>query len=71
MKHNKMTVIREYCLARKIPYKFEGGALYLGRGTKAMFAFRVTLVPWEEIFPEINKKCHFNYDGDFESLVDN
>ena len=66
--HNKESVIREYCRARKIPYTIEGGAFYVGRGKKAVFCFRMTFVPWEEVIPEINKKCVFNTDGDFESL---
>lgn len=69
--HNKTSVIREYCLARKIPYKFEGSALYIGKGMGARFCYRVDLVPWAEVILEIDRLCKFDNNGEFVSCVDN
>lgn len=64
--HSKITVVREYCLARHIPYAIKGEGLYING---AMQAFSIYNVPWSELISTINKNVEFDaVTGYFKSF---
>lgn len=65
VEHNKITVVREYCLARHIPYSIKGEALYIN-GYCQMFS--VYNIPWAELIQTVNKNVVFNDAGYFLSF---
>ena len=65
-KHNKETVIREYCLARQIPYAIKGDGLYIN-GVCQMY--NIYNIPWAELIQTINKNVQFDsITGYFKSF---
>lgn len=64
-KHSKLTVIKEYCKARRIPYKFEGESLYLD---KKFFCFSIYNLPYDEMFSNVDSFVEYDEYGYFTRL---
>lgn len=58
--HNKITVVREYCLARRIPYKFQKEQLTIN---KEFCCFSVYNIPWSELFQIIDNMVEYDNYG--------
>lgn len=67
MEHNKHTVIKEYCLARGIPFRFSRGCLLLGKN-RVVSCFSVEDTDWDDIIPCINRMIQFDSDGQFVKI---
>ena len=52
--HNKRTFAKEYCLCRRIPYKFKGEQLILGKDKKTVI-YSIYNIPYSEIVSTIDK----------------
>lgn len=70
--HNKVTLVREYCLARKIPYKLVGEHLYLGSmktDGRVVSFFSVYNFPWNELLGAIDAHVEYNEFGDYVRII--
>ncbi len=52
--HDKITFAKEYCLCRRIPYRFKGEQLEIGKEKRSVI-FSVYNIPYTEIPKTINK----------------
>ena len=60
MSHNKITFAKEYCLCRRIPYKFNGEQLVIGgKNETKNIIFSVYNIPYElvRVINECAEKC--------------
>lgn len=65
MLHDKKTFIKEYCLARRIPYKFLSEQLYING---VFCCFSVYNLPWAELIYAIDTMVSYDEYGFFKSL---
>lgn len=65
MTHDKFSFVREYCLARKIPYKFKKESLYID---KNFVWYSIYNHPWSELISIIDKHCIYNDFGYYEAF---
>lgn len=61
--HNKITVVREYCLARRIPYKINKEMLLIN---KEFCCYSIYNLPWNELLSTIDKMVEYDNYGFFE-----
>ena len=66
--HNKITFAKEYCLCRKIPYKFNDEQLTIGdmktyNGTVSIFS--VYNFTYKDLIEMIDKYTEYNEFGDY------
>lgn len=66
--HNKITFAKEYCLCRKIPYKFSGEQLTIGdmetyNGTVSIFS--VYSFTYKDLIEIIDRYTEYNEFGDY------
>ena len=70
--HDKVTLVREYCLCRKIPYRVLGGDLgqvVIGNkdvGTDVIYS--IYNIPWAEIIQTIDGMVVYDDFGRFERM---
>lgn len=57
--HNKITFAKEYCLCRRIPYKFKGEQLTIGDDKKISF-FSVYNFSYSDLIAEIDKYVEYD-----------
>lgn len=62
MSHNKETFAREYCLARRIPYKLhnEGLVIKSPDGHYMQVCFSVYNLTYKDLIEEIDRCCEYN-----------
>ena len=60
MEHDKISVVREYCKARRIPYKVNREMLTIN---KEYCCYSIYNLPWTELFSTIDKMVYYNSDG--------
>ncbi len=57
MTHDRITFVREYCLARRIPYRIKGEMLYIdGR----YFCYSIYNLTYIELLQAIDKECVYD-----------
>lgn len=66
--HNKITFAKEYCLCRKIPYKFDGETLIIG-DTKtyegSVSFFSVYNFSYADLIAAIDREVEYSEFGDY------
>lgn len=64
--HNQVTVVKEYCLARRIPYKIGNNEqLLIGKGKNKQCIFCIYNIPWKELFSTIDRFVEYDEYGHF------
>lgn len=69
--HNKITFVREYCLARRIPYKIKGEQLSIrDKGTKSEWftCFSIYNLTYSELLNVIDRMVIYDQYGDFQNV---
>lgn len=63
--HNQLSFIREYCLCRRIPYKFHGETLVVGTKEHSFFIYSVFNFTYVDLIRIIDNKVEYNNFGYF------
>lgn len=69
--HNKITFVREYCLARRIPYKIKGEQLSIrDKETKSEWftCFSIYNLTYSELLKVIDRMVIYDQYGDFQNV---
>lgn len=65
-RHNKITFVREYCLARRIPYKIKNESLYINGH---FILYSVYNLPWLELMQIIDNAVVYDDYGYYKRMI--
>lgn len=69
--HNKITFAKEYCLCRRIPYKFKGEQLTIGEGGNSISFFSVYNFTYADLIKTIDQYVIYDNENCFYKEMNN